>query len=97
MAEGVGVRALAGKDLQSLGIPTEDEYVARYCERTGRAGIEDLDFYLAFQLFRSAGIMHGIAGRVKAGTAAGEGAEEIGRMAQPLAESALEHARRLGA
>lgn len=92
-----GFPGLGDDELRARGIPTGDEYVARYCERTGRTGIEDLDFYLAFQLFRSAGIMHGIAGRVKAGTAAGEGAEEIGRLAQPLADSALEHARRLGA
>ncbi|MBY0401436.1 phosphotransferase, partial [Myxococcota bacterium] len=42
-------------NLASLGIPTQDEYVARYCERTGRSeGIEKLDFYLAFHLFRTA-------------------------------------------
>ncbi|MEE2662968.1 MAG: phosphotransferase family protein [Myxococcota bacterium] len=89
--------ALNDDQLREHGIPTEDEYVALYCELTGRDGIGDLDFYLAFQLFRSAGIMHGIAGRVKAGTAAGEGAEEIGKLAHPLAEKALEHARKLGA
>jgi len=84
-------------DLRALGIPTTEEYVARYCELTGRDGISDLDFYLAFQLFRSAGIMHGIAGRVMTGTAAGEGAEEIGKLARPLAEQSLVHARKLGA
>ena len=84
-------------ELRALGIPTTDEYVARYCELTGRDSVGDLDFYLAFQLFRSAGIMHGIAGRVLAGTAAGEGAKEIGKLAKPLAEQALVHARKLGA
>ena len=88
---------LSDDQLRERGIPTVDEYVARYCELSGRDGIGNLDFYLAFQLFRSAGIMHGIAGRVKAGTAAGENAEEIGRLAHPLAEKALEHARKLGA
>jgi aminoglycoside phosphotransferase (APT) family kinase protein len=92
-----GFRDLDDDALRAKGIPTEAEYVARYCALTGRDGITNLDFYLAFQLFRSAGIMHGIAGRVKAGTAAGEGAEEIGRLAEPLAARALEHARRLGA
>jgi aminoglycoside phosphotransferase (APT) family kinase protein len=80
-----------------MGIPTEDEYVARYCELSGRDGISDLDFYLAFHLFRSASIMQGIAARVKEGTAAGEGAIEIGMRARPLAERALEHAQKLGA
>ena len=55
------------EDLRARGIPTEQEYVARYCELTGRDGIPDLDFYLAFQLFRSAGIMQGIAARVREG------------------------------
>jgi aminoglycoside phosphotransferase (APT) family kinase protein len=90
-------RQLSDDQLRKHGIPTEDEYVALYCELTGRDGIGDLDFYLAFQLFRSAGIMHGIAGRVKSGTAAGEGAEEVGKLATPLAEKGLEHARKLGA
>lgn len=81
-----------------LGIPSAEEYVARYCERTGRtAGIEKLDFYLAFHLFRTAGIMFGIAGRARAGTAAGSEAGELGRLAVPLAERALERARALGA
>ena len=89
--------ALTDADLRERGIPTADEYVARYCELTGRSGIAHLDFYLAFHLFRSAGIMRGIAGRALAGTAAGEGASEVGRLAAPLAESALALARRLGA
>ena len=59
--------------------------------------ISDLDFYLAFQLFRAAGIMQGIAARVKTGTAAGEHAAEIGQLARPLGERGLEHAAKLGA
>jgi aminoglycoside phosphotransferase (APT) family kinase protein len=92
-----GFATLSDDELRSMGIPTEDEYVARYCELSGRDGISDLDFYLAFHLFRSASIMQGIAARVKEGTAAGEGAIEIGMRARPLAERALEHAQKLGA
>jgi aminoglycoside phosphotransferase (APT) family kinase protein len=84
-------------ELSAMGIPTQDEYVARYCELTGRDGIENLDFYLAFHLFRLAGIMFGIAGRAKTGTAASSEAEEIGKTAPGLAERALELAARLGA
>lgn len=84
--------------LVELGIPTRDEYVAGYCKRTGRKnGIPQLDFYLAFHLFRTAGIMFGIAGRAKAGTAAGGEASELGKLALPLADRALELARGLGA
>jgi aminoglycoside phosphotransferase (APT) family kinase protein len=84
--------------LAAMGIPTRDEYVRAYCERTGRSGgIPQLDFYLAFHLFRTAGIMFGIAGRAKAGTAAGGEASELGKLALPLADRALELARSLGA
>ena len=84
--------------LVELGIPTREEYVGRYCELTGRrGGVAQLDFYLAFHLFRTAGIMFGIAGRAKAGTAAGAEAGELGKLALPLADRALELARGLGA
>jgi len=84
--------------LVELGIPTREEYVGRYCAATGRKdGIEKLDFYLAFHLFRTAGIMFGIAGRAKAGTAAGGEAGELGKLALPLADRALDLARGLGA
>jgi aminoglycoside phosphotransferase (APT) family kinase protein len=62
--------SLAGRDLDALGIPSEADYVAAYCARTGRSAIPDLDFYLAFNLFRLAGILHGIKGRLARGTAA---------------------------
>ena len=84
-------------ELSGMGIPTQEEYVARYCELVGREDAPDLDFYLAFHLFRTAGIMFGIAGRAKAGTAAGAQAAELGQAAFPLAERALALARRLGA
>ncbi len=84
-------------DLPAMGIPTQDEYVARYCALTGRSGIENLDFYMAFHLFRTAGIMFGIAGRARAGTAAGAQAAELGKTAIPLANRALELAQTLGA
>ena len=89
---------IAETDLERLGIPSQAEYVARYCELTHRAeGIENLDFYLAFHLFRTAGIMFGIAGRARSGTAAGAQAAELGKLAAPLAERGLELARALGA
>jgi aminoglycoside phosphotransferase (APT) family kinase protein len=88
---------LSDADLTEMGIPTQAEYVARYCELTGRETIEELDFYLAFHLFRMAGIMFGIAGRAKAGTASGAEAVALGELAPPLADRALELARSLGA
>jgi len=49
-----------GIDLKTAGLPSEDDYVAAYCRRTGRAGIEDFSFYLAFSLFRLASIGQGV-------------------------------------
>ncbi|AUW58943.1 phosphotransferase family protein [Sphingobium sp. SCG-1] len=59
-----------GADLHALGIPSEQDYVAAYCHRTGRAGIDNLNFYLSFNMFRFAAIIHGIKGRIARGTAA---------------------------
>jgi len=56
--------ALAGRDLEALSIPNEEDYIAAYCARTGRDGIAEMDFYMAFNLFRLAGILHGIKGRL---------------------------------
>ena len=49
-----------GMVLEGSGIPTEAEYVAAYCRRTGRAGIDDFGFYLGFSLFRLASIGQGV-------------------------------------
>jgi aminoglycoside phosphotransferase (APT) family kinase protein len=90
-------REKSDAQLRELGIPTESEFIAAYCRRTGRAGIPQLDFYLAFQLFRSAAILQGIAGRVRTGTATGENAAALERSVRPLADLALSHAQILGA
>ncbi len=79
---------LADRDLAALGIPTEEEYVAAYCRRTGRVGIPDWEFCLAFSMFRLSAIAQGIMGRVLAGTANDPNARERGRRARPLAEQA---------
>lgn len=71
------IPGLVGADLKALGIPTEEEYVASYCRRTGRAEIPALDFYLAFNFFRFAAICHGIKGRLARGTAASDQASRL--------------------
>jgi aminoglycoside phosphotransferase (APT) family kinase protein len=90
-------RGLAGSDLPALGIPAEADYVAAWCRRTGRADIPALDFYIAFNLFRLAAIMQGIAKRVLDGTAVGPDAEANGRLAVPVAQLGWETALRAGA
>jgi aminoglycoside phosphotransferase (APT) family kinase protein len=81
-------RGIAGLDLASLGIPSEERYLEMYCARTGRAGIERAhwDFYLAYNLFRIAAILQGIVKRVADGTAASSHASESGERVRPLAE-----------
>lgn len=86
-----------GFDFAGTGIPDEREYVGLYCERTRRAGIPNLDYYLAYNMFRLAAIVQGIGGRVRDGTAASAEAAEEAKLAGPLAQSAWECARRAGA
>ena len=84
-----GARGIGGLDLAALGIPSEKDYVRRYCERTGRgdpdAVMADWGFYMAYNLFRMAGILQGIAKRVEAGTASSAQARQSAAGARPLA------------
>src|SRR4051794_11855395 len=80
--------ALGGLDLAALNIPSEADYVAAYCRRTGREAIPELDFYMAFNLFRLAGIVHGIKGRLARGNASSAHAAEMAARLEPLAELA---------
>ncbi len=63
-------------DLATLGIPKEQDYLNAYCRRTGRDGMPDYGFYMAFNFFRLAAIFHGIKGRVIRGTASSVQARE---------------------
>lgn len=92
-----GRAALKGLDFHSLGIPSMEEAIAIYCAASGRSIIPHLDWYLAYNLFRLAAIMQGIAGRARDGTAASPRAVEEGKTAVPLAAIAWEFAERAGA
>ena len=85
---------LAGLDLAALNIPSEQDYVAAYCRRTGRDGIADLDFYIAFSLFRLAAIIHGIKGRLIRGTASSPQAAAAVAQLDRLAALALDQTHR---
>tara|TARA_R110000782_G_scaffold59908_5_gene124119 strand:+ start:52 stop:1077 length:1026 start_codon:yes stop_codon:yes gene_type:complete len=84
------ISGLQGKDLGALGIPTEDEYVARYCERTGIDCIDNFGFYVAFSFFRLAAIIQGVAKRAVDGNASNKNAAAMGAFVQPMAELALQ-------
>ena len=85
-------RGIGGLDVANLGIPTEAEYIRRYCERTGLTTPEalqaDWNFYLAYNLFRLAAILQGIAKRVEAGTASSSQAVSSAAGAPALARMA---------
>jgi aminoglycoside phosphotransferase (APT) family kinase protein len=84
------IRGLKDVDLPALGIPTEAEYVATYCARTGRDAVEPRvwEFCMAYNLFRIASIRQGIMKRVLEGTAASQRAREAGERARATAEFA---------
>ena len=91
-------RGIGGLDVASLGIPLEADYIARYCERTGLSTPEalkaDWNFYLAYNMFRIAAILQGIAKRVEAGTASSAQAVSSAAGAPQLARMAWDFARK---
>jgi aminoglycoside phosphotransferase (APT) family kinase protein len=91
------VAGLVGADIAALNIPSEQEYLAAYCRRTGRASMPGYDFYIAFNFFRIAAIFHGIKGRVVRGTAASAQARERVKVLPELTELAWRQAERAGA
>ncbi|MCX7229421.1 MAG: phosphotransferase family protein [Burkholderiales bacterium] len=88
-------RGIAGLDLAALGIPSEADYMRRYCARTGREHIGHWDFYLAYNCFRLAGILQGIVKRALDGTASSPQALEQGKRVRPLAEMAWAFAQQV--
>jgi aminoglycoside phosphotransferase (APT) family kinase protein len=86
---------LDGIDLASSGIPTEAEYVAAYCRRTGREGVPEFDVCLAFSLFRLASISQGVFKRNLDGIGAAEPSTDNSG-ARILAETALAVLNRQG-
>ena len=94
-------RGIGCLDIAALGIPSEAEYMRRYCERTGLATPQQLqadwNFYLAYNMFRIAAILQGIAKRVEAGTASSAQAKAAGDTARPMAQLAWSYAQKHGA
>ena len=91
-------RGIAGLDIAALGIPAEEDYILRYCQRTGIEDVatlkRDWNFYLAYNMFRIAAILQGIAKRVEDGTASSAQAKASGDTARPMAELAWSFAQR---
>jgi aminoglycoside phosphotransferase (APT) family kinase protein len=89
-----GFRGIGGLDLAQLGIPSESEYIARYCARTGRTAIAHWNFYLAYNLFRIAAILQGVYRRATEGMASSNNALETGKNVRALAELGWSYAQR---
>jgi aminoglycoside phosphotransferase (APT) family kinase protein len=80
------VAGLKGTQLQGTGIPSESDYVAAYCSRTGQDSMRNYRYYMAFCFFRLAAIFHGIRGRAMRGTASSVQAMERGACFFELSE-----------
>ncbi|MFP1683257.1 phosphotransferase [Alloalcanivorax sp. C16-1] len=91
--EGGNLSGLQGKDRHALGIPTEQEYVAMYCERRGIDRIDHWEFYLAFSFFRLAAIAQGVAKRAQEGNASSKRAGWAAQVVEPLAAMAMKIVR----
>jgi len=84
----VGRASLEDHSGDETGIPSEEEYLAEYCRLTGRDGIPNWNFYLAFSFFRLASILQGVYKRGIMGNASSEEAMQRGKMARDIADLA---------
>ena len=81
---------LGGIDRKALAIPTEEEYVALYCQRMGLQGIPNWNFYVIFSMFRFASILEGVGRRALDGNASSDKAGQMKGLVRPLAKMAVE-------
>jgi len=92
-------RGIGGLDLEALGIPSEADYIRRYCDSTNGCTPAELkadwNFYMAYNLFRLAAILQGIAKRVEAGTASSAQAASSGAGAKQLAQMGWKFAQQV--
>lgn len=92
-------RGIGGLDLAALGIPGEADYIRRYCDSTKLCTPAELkadwNFYMAYNLFRLAAILQGIAKRVEAGTASSAQAASSGAGAKQLAQMGWQFAQQV--
>ena len=84
-----GMSGLGGVDRASLGLPSDEAYIAEYCRRTGRDGIDNWNFYMVFCFFRLAAILQGVKKRALIGTASSAEAEARAAAVDPLAQAGV--------
>ena len=87
--DSAALAGLGGVDRQALGIPSEEEYVAKYCQRMGIDNIPDWNFYMVFSMFRFAAILQGVKKRSVDGNASSTKADTYGSMVPTIAKMAV--------
>jgi len=95
--ENDGRSGVADVDRTDLGIPELEELVERYCTATGRTGLPDMNWYLAYNFFRVVGIVQGVRKRLLDGNASSANAEAMVQNIVPWARKAWDFARKAGA
>lgn len=88
-------RGMGGLDRAALGLPSDEEFIARYCERRGLPGIDNFGYYLSFCFFRMAGIIQGVLKRALDGNASNpERAMKVGAYVPVFAQHGLDALKR---
>lgn len=88
-------RGMGGLDRAALGLPTDQEFIAAYCQRRGLNGIDDFGYYLGFCFFRMAGIIQGVLKRALDGNASNpERAIKVGAFVPVFAQHGLDALKR---
>jgi aminoglycoside phosphotransferase (APT) family kinase protein len=88
---------IGGLDLRGLGIPTLPEVIERYCAATAQEVPLQIDWYIAFNLFRSIGICQGVKKRMLDGNASSAHAAEAVAHLPRLITTAVSFAEKAGA
>lgn len=90
MPAGSEGRGMGGLDRAALGLPSDEEFIARYCERRGLKGIDNFGYYLAFCFFRMAAIIQGVLKRALDGNASNpERAMKVGKYVPVFAQHGM--------
>ena len=88
-------RGMGGLDRAALGLPSDEEFIAQYCERRGLNGIDNFGYYLGFTFFRMAAIIQGVLKRALDGNASNpERAMKVGAFVPVFAQHGLDALKR---
>ncbi|MDC0531275.1 phosphotransferase family protein [Alphaproteobacteria bacterium] len=79
-----------GNLIQNSGIPSEEMILEKYLNKTGLEKPKYWKYLLAFNSFRFAGILQGIAKRLIDGNNAADNAYQVGEQAEPVAKLGAE-------